>query len=86
MTLEISKKTIRALKKEIREASKKHGRSLSWFRFAKKTQYGYRFLANKEAQWKILQEIAERIAQKYPQYTTGQIVDLLSDLVNTRVV
>ncbi|OGK20998.1 hypothetical protein A2866_02680 [Candidatus Roizmanbacteria bacterium RIFCSPHIGHO2_01_FULL_39_8] len=77
------KKIVEVLKLEVGLKAKHMGKPIAWFQFAKKTKYGYRFLTNKEAQWKILQEIAERIAQKYPQYTTGQIVDLLSEIVNT---
>ena len=81
-----SQKIIKELQKELAKEAKNLRKSLSWFRFAKKTKKGYRFLAHKEAQWKILQEIVKKVVNKYPDYSTGQIVDMLSELVNAQVV
>lgn len=61
----------------------KTGKPLSWFKFAKKNQSGsYRFLSNKETQWQTLNQVAKKAAKKLPQYTLGQIVDALSQLIN----
>lgn len=65
--------------------SKSLKRNVSWLQFAKKTKYCYRFLKNKERQWQILNELAQKAAQIYPDYTKGQIVDILANLVNITV-
>ena len=67
---------------KLKEEAKRIGKKISWFKFAVKTKHGYRFLPNKELQWKKLEKIAEEFGQKYPQYKSGQIVDILSQLVN----
>ncbi|MBI4008595.1 hypothetical protein HY357_00005 [Candidatus Roizmanbacteria bacterium] len=80
------RKTATDLEKDLfivmKEVAQKNNKPLSWFRFAKKTKHGYRFLANKEAQWKILEEIAKKAAKKYSQFNLGQITDTLSEIVN----
>ena len=64
-------------------AIKSSGHPLPWYQFARKTKTGgYRFLANKEAQWQTLNKIAQKVQKKLPQYTQGQIVDALANLVN----
>lgn len=68
---------------ELKKEAKKMGKNISWFRFAKKTKHGYRFLTNKESQWEKLEEIAKRLLKKYPEMTEGEIIDLLSYIVNT---
>lgn len=77
------KKIVMVLKTELASKARQIGKPFSWFQFAKKTKYGYRFLANKGVQWNLLQDIVGRIGKKYPQYTTGEIVDLLGDIVNS---
>lgn len=67
---------------KLKEEAKRLGKKISWFRFATKTKFGYRFLPNKEIQWKKLEGLAREIRQKFPQYTSGQIADMLSQLVN----
>lgn len=69
-----AKKTTEGMKKE-----------LKWFKFAKKSKCGYKFLGNKEAQWEKLKLIAQDISRSYKSYTMGQIVDIISELVNTTV-
>lgn len=70
----------RALKREAYAV----GKPLSWFRFAKKhtKSEGYRFLANKEAQINILERVARSLSTRLVNLTTGQIMDILSELVN----
>ena len=67
---------------ELNSEAKRMGKAISWFRFATKTKYGYSFLKDKADQWEKLEQIAEKVAKKYPQCREGQIVDMLSQLVN----
>src|SRR3989344_2199755 len=62
------------------------GKDMSWFQFAKKTKLGYRFLTNRERQWLLLEQVAQEVAQDYPSYRLGQVVDILADLVNHRLI
>jgi hypothetical protein len=78
MTKLISNKLVGELKAEI----KKVNPDLSWFKFTEKSGLGWRFLPNKEIQWEKLEMIAKKISKKYPEYTTGQVVDELCRLVN----
>lgn len=78
-------KLLRDIIKELQREMKKTKKELRWFQFAKKTQYSWKFLKNKEKQWEILGEIAKKISKKYTKYTNGEIVDLISELVNTQV-
>jgi hypothetical protein len=63
---------------------KRIGKDFSWLKFARKTGNSYRFLSNRERQWEVLQEIAKIAVRKYPKYREGEVVDILSDLVNER--
>lgn len=71
------------LAKEAAQAVKAKGKNLRWLQFAKKTKHGYRLLNNKTAQWQVLEQIAEKVSKRYPDYTHGQVVDMLAELVNT---
>lgn len=65
---------------------KRKGKTLSWLRFAKKTNTGgFHFMQNKEEQWSLLEECADRVAKHYPEKKSGEIADLISELVNTKV-
>ena len=66
----------------IKTGSKIFGVNKSWFKFAKKTKYGCKFLKNKEKQFAILENLAFNLSKKYKLFTTGQIVDLISEFVN----
>lgn len=71
------------LLQELESYAKEHNKCLGWFRFAKHTKSGaYEFLSGKEAQFSILGKIAKKIAVNNQEYTEGQIVDMLSNLVN----
>lgn len=62
----------------------KKGKTLSWLRFAKKNlAESYSFIPYKESQWSILEKIAEKVLILYPKKRSGEIVDLISELVNT---
>lgn len=77
------KRIFNEIKNSLVEKAKKMKKSISWFRFAKKTKTGsWRFLNNKETQWEILEEVAREISKTNKKYTTGQIVDLIADFVN----
>lgn len=71
------------IKKALTDEAEKIKKDLSWFRFAKKIKTGaWRFLDNKEARWKKLEEIAIKIAGRHKNYTTGEVVDIMSGIVN----
>jgi hypothetical protein len=74
------------LREELLQSAKiqlaKFDKHLSWLRFAKKTNYGYRFLAHREAQWDVLKKIAQEVHGRFPDMTEGQVVDALCDIVN----
>ena len=76
------------LKKELKQAIQDKlaalGKDAAWLQFAKKNKYGYRLLVHKERQWKILEEIAKKVHQHFPELTEGRIVDVLAELVNHR--
>lgn len=79
----INQKTTFEIKKLLEDEAKKMGKNFSWFRFAKKTKNGsWKFLANKDFQWKKLQEIANKLSLKYKNLRKGEIVDIISELVN----
>ena len=60
-------------------------KSFSYFRFAVKTRYGYRFLDDREKQWNILNNIGKKLSKKYKNYTSGEIIDTISDFINLTV-
>lgn len=71
------------IKKYLLKRATEINKDLAWFRYAKRTKSGaYRFLANRERQWRELTRLAESIVRKHPNLKLGQIVDWLSDLVN----
>lgn len=74
-----------ALSEESNKAVKTRGRSLQWLQFATCHGSCYRMLENKDEQWEILQQIVDKVSWCHPQYTEGEIVDLLSQLINTTV-
>lgn len=61
------------------------GKDLDWLKFAVRTKVGYMFLANKEDQYNVLQEISHAVSRLYPDYPIGKIADMVSELVNTTV-
>lgn len=73
---------LKNIRKELKNSAERLGKSISWFQFAKKTKYGYRFLKNKEKQWEVLKELAVHLAKKHRSYTIGEIVDIVSEMVN----
>jgi hypothetical protein len=79
-------KLIKDIGLELNKSIKSSKKDIAWFQFARYSQYGYRFLKNKEEQYEILEEIANRLVKIHKNYTTGQIVDMMSELINTRVV
>lgn len=77
------KKIAEVIKNILKKEAKKIKKDVLWFKFAKKTKKGHwRFLVNKEIQWKKLEEIATKLSKKYKKYTTGKIVDIISEIVN----
>lgn len=65
----------------------KRGKEISWFTYAKKTKMGaWRFLAYKDKQIRILEEVSQLYSQKYPEYSKGQIADAISNIVNTKAL
>lgn len=66
------------------EANKRH-KPVSWFQFAKYSRNKYVFLANKNDRFDVLEQIAIDIAKRHKTYTTGEIVDVICDLVNNTV-
>lgn len=78
------KKITSEIKKVLLKKTKSLGKDISWFKFAKKTKNGgWRFLNNKENQWDILEEIAKEIKKTNKKYTTGQITDMIAEIVNS---
>ena len=64
--------------------AEKRGKSLFWFKYATKLKGGgYRFLQNKDEQWRILERLAKSLKGKLPGLTTGNIVDMIAEYVNT---
>jgi hypothetical protein len=62
---------------------KKLNKDLSWLQYAKTTKRGnVRFLAHKQVQWNTLEAIATTLSKKHDYYSYGQVIDLLSHLVN----
>lgn len=61
------------------------GKSFNWLQFARKKRRTFRFLPNKVKQWNTLIKIAMGFSKKYPYFNQGQVVDLLSELVNLSV-
>lgn len=56
----------------------------TWFRYAKKLKVsgGYRLLTHKQDQINILECIAISLYKSLPNLTKGQIVDMISEVVN----
>lgn len=77
---------LRDLGRKAHDETRKVGKEVSWLQFARKTKRGYRFLVNRERQWQMLERIAQEVAKDYPDYRLGQVVDILADLVNHRLV
>ncbi|OGK15275.1 hypothetical protein A2774_02520 [Candidatus Roizmanbacteria bacterium RIFCSPHIGHO2_01_FULL_39_12c] len=76
-------KRVKEIIKTFKEEAKKKGKNLSWFKYAVKNKPGgWKFLSGKEEQWNLLEEISERVNQKHKEYKSGQIVDMISQLVN----
>ena len=66
------------------ELTKAIDKDVRWLRYAKPTSQGFRIYANRISQWQVLGEIVNAVAPKYPGLATGQVVDVLCDLVNTK--
>lgn len=66
-----------------KEAERLH-KPLSWFQYATRhtKDSEYRFLANKEMQIELLEQLAQKLKGKLPDLTTGQIVDMIAEIVN----
>lgn len=79
-------KLIKDIVLELNKSIKSSKKDIGWFQYARYSQYGYKFLKNKEDQYEILEAIANKLAKKHKNFTTGQIVDMISELVNTRVI
>lgn len=63
--------------------ARKRKKPLSWFTFALKMWGGgYRFLPDKEEQLRAIEMLAHKLRKKLPELTTGQIVDILAEIVN----
>ena len=76
-------KVIKELKNILEREAEKMGKDISWFRFAKKTNNGHRFLTKKEPQLRKLEEITQKIVKEHSEYTTGEVADIFSQLVNS---
>ena len=70
------------LNRELTRTAKSIGRDPSWFRYARRIGIGYRFIENREKQRLVLKKVLDRVSINYPEYTTGQLADILSELVN----
>jgi len=82
----VNEKIISEIKKALFRKAKELGRDVSWFKFAKRTKAGtWRFLSHKEGQWKALGEISEKLARTNKKYTTGQIADMIAEIVNGNI-
>jgi len=78
--------TLRTINDLAKTVVAKKGKTLSWLRFAKKNSTGgFSFIPHKEPQWSALEKLAEKISILYPDKRSGEIVDLISELVNTTV-
>ena len=66
-----------------KEAERLH-KPLSWFRYAtiNPKSKAYTFLPKKEDQLAALESLASNLVSRLPDLTTGQIVDMLSEIVN----
>lgn len=71
------------LRARAKKAAQARGKDLAWLQYAKRTKTGaYRFLSHKQIQWRVLEEVAASAAKDYPEYSTGQLVDWLAEIVN----
>ncbi|MGD9129337.1 MAG: hypothetical protein PVJ09_02540 [Candidatus Woesebacteria bacterium] len=57
----------------------------NWLQFAKRKDHGYKFLEGKEEQVQFLEDIAKEVSARHENYSLNQVVDILSNLVNTTV-
>jgi hypothetical protein len=61
------------------------GKDYVWIKFATREGDRYHIHDNKEEQWELLYEIALEVSNKTSDFRLGQVVDCLSELVNTTV-
>lgn len=69
--------------KKILREKKKAAISL---RAAIATTYGFRYLRRKSINWSILDKITAEVASRHPDYSIGEIAEILFELMNTRVI
>lgn len=68
-----------------KELTVKKGVTVDFLKFAKRAALGYVFFKKKKSQEDLLNEIVQKSLEKYPGYTTAQIAELISELVNTTI-
>lgn len=54
-------------------------------RFARHTLHGYKFFRKNQSKEQVLNKIVQKSQEKYPQFSTAMLVDVISELVNTTV-
>lgn len=69
----------------LNKEAEKRNKSISWFQYAKRSKNTYHFLKNKPEQWELLAKFATILKKKYKKFTTGKIIDIISELVNNSV-
>ena len=73
------------INKSLAKEAAKHGKGVSWFKYAKNTgNNAWLFLPHKEIQIEILKKLTKNISQKYPNFSSGQIADTITNIVNTK--
>ena len=59
------------------------GRATAWFQYVKKQKSeGYRFLAHKGAQMRVLEDVMHSLQGKLPGMTEGEVADFIAQTVN----
>lgn len=72
----------KTLLKEVKLSAKKRGVGLDWFRYAEKRGDTYRIVLNKSEQYRWLLKVASAAKLRNPDFTSGEIAQELSLLVN----
>ena len=69
--------------KAVKEEAKRLGKDVGWFKFARiKKGDVWVFLPDKDFQLRKLEQLVKKVGKKFPQFTTGQITEKISRMVN----
>lgn len=72
------------IKKSLTQEAAKRGADVTWFKYAEKSANdAWNFLPKREIQIEVLKQITKHVSRKYPNFTSGQIADYITHIVNS---